>query len=105
MKNCKTFWKVQTASHLKENIQSPHIPPPHQIKPYCVSGTKFSLGDIEKYPDICFQSASRMHSWALRNGAVQIFFLTPNRNMFPGKFVKSERFLAVLREHIVFNVK
>ena len=40
-----------------------------------------------------------------RNGAVQISFLTPNRNMFTGKFVKLERFLAVLREHIIFNVK
>ena len=32
------------------------------------------------------------------------FFLTPNGNMFTGKFVKSGRFLAVLQEHIVFNV-
>ena len=33
-----------------------------------------------------------------------MFFLTPNRNMFAGKLViKSERFLAVLREHIIFN--
>ena len=31
--------------------------------------------------------------------------LTPHRNKFAGKFVKSERFLAVLREHIIFNVK
>ena len=35
-----------------------------------------------------------------------MFFLTPNRNnMFAGKFVKSEKFLAVLLEHIIFNVK
>ena len=34
-----------------------------------------------------------------------MFFLAPNRNMFAGKFVKSERFLALLREHITFNVK
>ena len=43
-------------------------------------------------------------SWASRNGAVQMFFLTPNRNMFTSKFVKSERCLAVLREHFIFNV-
>ena len=36
---------------------------------------------------------------------VQIFFLTPDRNMFTGKFVKSEMFLAVLWEHIILNVK
>ena len=35
-----------------------------------------------------------------------MFFLTPNRNMFAEKFaVKSERFLAVLWEHIIFNFK
>ena len=33
------------------------------------------------------------------------FFLTPNRNMIALKLVKSEIFLAVLREHIIFNVK
>ena len=26
--------------------------------------------------------------WASRNGAVQMFLLTPNRNIFAGKFVK-----------------
>ena len=31
--------------------------------------------------------------------------LAPHINMFAGKFVKSERFLAVLRERIIFNVK
>ena len=27
-------------------------------------------------------------SWASRNVAVQMFFLTPNKNMFAGKFVR-----------------
>ena len=52
-----------------------------------------------------FKVLQECSSWASRNGAVQISFLTPNRNMFIGKFVKLERFLAVLREHIIFNVK
>ena len=38
-------------------------------------------------------------------GAVQVFFLTPNRNMSVGKFTKSQRLLTVLREDIIFNVK
>ena len=33
-----------------------------------------------------------------------IFFLTPNRKIAL-KLVKSEIFLAALREHIIFNVK
>ena len=44
-------------------------------------------------------------SWASRNDAVQMLFLTPKKNMFAGKFVTSERVLAVLREQIVVNVK
>ena len=32
-------------------------------------------------------------------------FLAPNRNMFAGKFVNSERLLAALRGHIIYNVK
>ena len=38
-------------------------------------------------------------------GAVQVFFLTLNRNMSVGKFEKSQRLLTVLREDIIFNVK
>ena len=34
-----------------------------------------------------------------------MFFPTPNRNMFAGKFVKLERLLAVLQEHVTFNIK
>ena len=52
-----------------------------------------------------FKVLQQCSSRAPRNGAVQMFFLKPNRNMFAGKFVKLERFLAVLREHIIFNVK
>ena len=44
-------------------------------------------------------------SLASGNGAVQMFFLTPNRNMLPGKFVNWEIVLAVFWEHFVFNFK
>ena len=43
--------------------------------------------------------------WASGNDPVQMLFLMPNRNMFAGKFVKSKRVLAVLREQFVVNVK
>ena len=82
MKNCKTFYETQTASHVKEIVQiPPPLSPPHQIKVYYVSGTKIFLWRYKKYTDICFQSASRMQflecsSRASRNGAVQMFFLT-----------------------------
>ena len=52
-----------------------------------------------------FKVLEECSSWLLRNGPLQIFFLIPNRNMFGGKFVKSERFLIVFREHNIFNIK
>ena len=60
MKNWKVFYEVQIASRLKEIILPLPSSPPHLIKSYYVSGTKFSYGDIQKYTDICSQSASRM---------------------------------------------
>ena len=61
---------------------------------------------MEIYRDILiFKALQECSSGASRNGVVQMFFLTPNRNMFVGKLVKPERFLAALREHIIFNVK
>ena len=36
-------------------------------------------------------------SWAFRNSAAQMFFLTPTTYIFAGKFVKWVRFLVVLR--------
>ena len=108
MENCKTFYEVQIASHLKEIIQPPLNPLIffHQIKPYYVSGTSIFL---QGYTEIWRHFLSKCFKNAVlgRREMVQCkcFFLTPNRNNFAGKFAKSERFLAVLREHIIFNVK
>ena len=54
---------------------------------------------------LAFKVLQGCSSWASRNGAVQMFFLTPNRNMFSGKNFKSQRILAVLWEYIIFSVK
>ena len=58
-KNCKTFYEVETASLITEISQPLHQPSPNRIKSYYASGKKFSYGDIQKYSDICFQSAAR----------------------------------------------
>ena len=52
-----------------------------------------------------FKVLQECSSLASRNDAAHMFFLTPNRNMFAGTFVKSERFLTMLRERIIFNFK
>ena len=41
-------------------------------------------------------------SWASR---IDCFFQTPNRKMLAGKFANWDKFLVVLREHIIFNIK
>ena len=52
-----------------------------------------------------FQMLRKCSSWTHRNRAVQIFFLAPIKNMFAWKFAKLLRSLAVLREHIFYNVE
>ena len=44
-------------------------------------------------------------SWASGNRAVQMVFLMPNKNMFAGKFVNWESFLAVFWERAMFSFK
>ena len=62
MKNFKTFYEVQTASHPKEIIQPPHQPPPPPPLPIRQKLTtsleqRFSYRDTQNYIDISFQSA------------------------------------------------
>ena len=108
IRNCKTFYEAQTASRLKEVIQ----PPPHPPKPPPLDKilsrlrNKKFLTEIQRnIQTFAFKVFQECGSWASRNGVVQMFFQTPIRKMFAGKFVKSERLLAVLQEHIIFNAK
>ena len=57
MKNCKTFYEAQTASHLKEITLPPHLT---REKLTTSLQQKFFYVDIQKYTDICFQNASKM---------------------------------------------
>ena len=102
MKNYKTFYKSQTTSGLKEIIQPP--PTPHKILLRLWNKT-FLREIYRNIQTFAFKVLQESSSWASGNGAVQMFFLTPNRNMFTGKFVNWERFLAVFWEHIIFNFK
>ena len=83
-------------------------------------GKLFSLRKVETLPHLwkknslkkvyrniqtfAFKVLQECSSWASRNGTVQILFLTPNWNMFAGKFLKLESLLAVLREHIISEI-
>ena len=105
MKNCKTLYKAQIVSHLRKLFSLP-LPHPQPCKILLQLWNKHFL--VEIYRNIqafAFKVFQECSSWLSRNGAVQMFFLTPNRNIFTAKFVKSERFLTVLWEHITFDVK
>ena len=58
--------------------------------------------NIQTFPFKVLQESS---SWASGNGAAQMIFLTPNRNIFAGKFVNWESFLAVFWDHVIFSFK
>ena len=101
MKNCITFYEAQTAIRLKEIIQ-PHplipLPPPppsHTHTPdkilLLLWNKNFPTEIYRNIQTFAFKVLQECSSWASRNGTapfLQMFFLTPNRNMFAGKFVK-----------------
>ena len=102
IKICKTFYKGQTASHRSE--KSFCLSKPDKFLPR-LRNKHFLTEMYRKIQTFAFKVLQEFSSWALRNGAVQMFFLTPNRKMLAGKFVKWERFLAALWEYIIFSVK
>ena len=103
MKNFKTFCKVQAVNRLKKFIQSPAIPPPPDKTLLCLGNKIFFKEIYRNLQTFAFKVLQECSSRLSRNDAVQIFFLSPHRNMFARKFVKSERFLAVFRS-ILFSL-
>ena len=105
MKNYKTCYEDQIESSIKKIIQaSPNPQPtPHRTKSY-VFGIKFFL---RRYTEMYRHLFSKCFKNAVlgRQEIVQCkcSFLTPNRNMFAGKFVKSEKLLTVFGEHIILS--
>ena len=96
IKTFKTFCESQTTIHLKKIIRNRLPPPPLPDKSFLrlwyKSFQTLIYGNIETF---AFQVLRECSSLAPRNGAVQMFFLTPARNMF----------LAVLWDYIFCNVE
>ena len=117
LKNDWIFKKLQLKWKIVKHFMRPKmrlafrklfsLPPnhPHQKKCFYVFGKKFSYRHIQKVQTFAFKVFQKCSSCASRNGAVQMFSLTPSINKSAGKFWKSERSLAVLQEHIIFSVK
>ena len=64
---------------------------------------QFSYRDMQKYTDVCFQSTARIQFLGIKKWCKKFFWYQLETSA--GKLLKSERFLAVLREHIFLNVK
>ena len=103
--NHRTFCKAQTVSCFTKIIQPSPIPSQPDETLLRLWNKNFLKEIFRNIQTFSFKVLQECNSWPSRNDAVQYFFLTPNRNMIAGKVVKSERSLAVLWEHIIFNVK
>ena len=99
MKNCKIFYDAKTGSRLKKIIQPPSNQLPSGKLLLCLWNKNF-LNEISDWT-FAFKVVQECISWMSRNGAVHMFFLKSNRNMFARKFLKSQRFLAILRDYII----
>ena len=75
MKNCKTFYKAQMASHLKEIIQTPPNPPlPPEKTLLRLSNKHFFTEIYRNIQTFAFKVLQECNSWEARNRAVQMFF-------------------------------
>ena len=92
----KHFARSKQRTALRNLFSLPPTHPPPD-KTLLHLGNKIFFKEIYRnIQTFAFKVLQECSSWVSRNDAVQIFFLTPHRNMFARKFVKSERFLAVL---------
>ena len=105
LKNFKTFYETQTVSRFQEVIQPSPSPPPLDKMLLRLWNKNFLTEIYRNIQTFAFKLLQKCSSWASGNIAVQMFYLTPSRNMSVGKSLKLERFLALLREHIICNVK
>ena len=76
------------------------LPPPHQIRPYCVFEIKIFLGKYTKTYRHSLSSASRMNFLGVKKWCSTNVFSDTKLKYACWKFVKCERFLAVFREHL-----
>ena len=68
-----------------------HLPP--LDKRLLLLWNKITLAEMYRnIQTFAFKELEECSSWASRNGAVQMHFLTPNRNIFPGKFLSQKGF-------------
>ena len=70
------------ASYMKEIIHPPSPPPPPDKSFLCIWKKCFLTDVYRNIKTFYFKVLHKSSSWASRNGAVQMFFLTQTKNMF-----------------------
>ena len=102
-KAVKHFTRLKQRAALRK-LFSLHQPPTTPDKIFLDLWNKHFLREIYRnIQTFAFKVLQESSSWASGNGAVQMFFLTPNRNMFAGKFVNRESFCLYFRS-ILFSI-
>ena len=101
----KHFTRPKQRAALKKlfSLHQPPIPPDKIL--LNLWNKNFLREVYRNIQTFAFKVLQESSSWASGNGAVQMIFLTPNRNIFAGKFVNWESFLAVFWEHVIFDFK
>ena len=74
IKNCKTFYEAQAASHLKEIIHPPPNPPAPGKILLLLWNKNFLTEIYSNIQTFAFKVLQECSSWESRNGAVQFFF-------------------------------
>ena len=99
MKNNKTFYESQVANCVKEIVQIPPLSPTPPDRSLLRLWKKNFLTDIYRNIQIFpFKVLLECSSWASRNGAVQMFFLTPSDICW--KICKVKKVSSWVAEHI-----
>ena len=76
----------------------------HQIKTSCLCNKNFLKEICRNMQTYAFNVLPKCSFRVHKNSAEQVLYLALTRDMFSGKFVKWARFLAVLLEHIFYNI-
>ena len=104
MKNCKTFYEAQTMSCLKEIIQPPPIHPPSDKILLRLLNKNIFREIYRNIQTFAFKELQEWDSWASINGAVQMLFLKPSRNMFAENILQSQKGFWLCCGSILFSV-
>ena len=78
---------------------SPHPPNKNFL---CICDKNFLMEICRNIQTFAFQVLWKCSFWVHRNCKVQVFYLTPTRDRFSGKFVKWVKFLVVMLEYIFY---